>query len=189
MTFSNRNLSRQVALFLLVVSCLSAAVMTLLVAFLPNSAVSQVWRLSPGGAVGIGLASLSLGAIMLGDRLGRIVLPALLAAFGLLCLAYRLYQPAGEQVPPGEAFVVPLAPALFFFADGGLLLAGVRENLEAEVVAVQRLPGHRLWHGGIAVVLRPLERRPGGLPGHAGGRGGRAGAGERVTADQYRSQQ
>ena len=69
------NLSRQVALFLLVTGCLSVSVLTLLLMLLPNYPVSLVWKLSPGGAIGVALASSTLGAVLLGDRLGLLILP------------------------------------------------------------------------------------------------------------------
>lgn len=128
MTLVNRNLSRQVALFLIVISCLAVSVMTLLVRFLPTTAVSQVWNLSSGGAIGIGLASLTLGAILLGDRLGRIVLPSLLSVFALFSVFYQTTRPAGAESLPGEALLIPLAPSLFLLLMAGCCWLGTEKD-------------------------------------------------------------
>ncbi|MGM0570087.1 PAS domain-containing protein [Marinobacter sp.] len=106
------NLSRQVALYLIVTSSLSVALLTLLLMLLPNYPVSQVWKLSPGGAIGVAMASATLGAVLLGDRLGRLILPALLAIYGAASALFQLLSPAWQQGVPGEPYLLAVVPAL-----------------------------------------------------------------------------
>ncbi len=131
------NLSRQVALFLLVTGCLSVSVLTLLLMLLPNYPVSLVWKLSPGGAIGVALASSTLGAVLLGDRLGRLILPILLSLYGLGSALYQLVSPAWGQTLPAEPFLMPVAPSLILVLMAFCCWYGNR-----------RRPGRFLWRVG-----------------------------------------
>lgn len=106
------NLPRQVALYLIVTSCLAVSVLTLLLMLLPNYPVSQVWKLSPGGAIGVAMASLTLGAVLVGDRLGRQILPVLLALYGSVSSLYQVISPAWQKNLPAEPYLMPVAPGL-----------------------------------------------------------------------------
>ena len=106
------NLPRQVALFLIVVSCLSVALLTLLLMLLPNYAVSQVWRLSLGGAIGVAMASATLGAVLLGDRLGRVILPVLLALHGAASALSQILSQVWQLELPAAPYLMPVAPSL-----------------------------------------------------------------------------
>src|SRR5690554_3538153 len=106
------HLPRQVALFLIVTSCLSVAMLTLLLMLLPNYPVSQVWQLSPSGAIGVAAASTTLGAVLIGDRLGRLILPALLGLYGAASALYRLLSPLLEIELPAGPFLLPIIPGM-----------------------------------------------------------------------------
>ncbi len=49
---------------------------------------------------------------MLGDRLGRLILPALLAIYGAASALFQLLSTVGQQGLPAEPYLLPVVPAL-----------------------------------------------------------------------------
>lgn len=137
------HLPRQVALFLIVTSCLSVAILTLLLMLLPSYPVSQIWQLPPGGAIGVAAASTTLGAVLIGDRLGRLILPALLGLYGGASALYRSLSPVLEIELPAEPFLLPVIPGLLLILLAYCCWFGNKRSL-----------GRFLWRvGGVTGVI------------------------------------